>query len=98
MPRRLALWPAEPQNWLFDAGLFSLGLGSSTPVAVQLAYGVWMFGVVLRWDLGIARAAGHPPVVKRFMAHVRKVERTTGVILLSLVAGMPGRSACKNSL
>jgi threonine/homoserine/homoserine lactone efflux protein len=78
----------NPKNSLFYASLFSLGFGPSTPVAVQVAYGVWMFAVVLLWDLGIARAAGHPPVVKRFMAHVRKVERATGVILLSLAAGI----------
>jgi len=78
----------NPKNSLFYASLFSLGFGPSTPMAVQLAYGTWMFAVVLLWDLGIARAAGHPPVVKRFMAHVRKVERATGVILLSLAAGI----------
>lgn len=78
----------NPKNSLFYASLFSLGFGPSTPLAVQLAYGVWMFAVVLLWDLGLARAAGHPPVVKRFMAHVRKVERATGVVLLSLAAGI----------
>ena len=78
----------NPKNSLFYASLFSLGFGPSTPMAVQLAYGVWMFAVVLLWDLALARAAGHPPVVKRFMAHVRKVERATGVILLSLAAGI----------
>lgn len=78
----------NPKNSLFYASLFSLGFGPSTPMAVQLAYGTWMFAVVLLWDLGIARAAGHPPVVRRFMAHVRKVERATGVILLSLAAGI----------
>lgn len=67
----------NPKNSLFYASLFSLGFGPSTP-----------FAVVLLWDLGIARAAGHPPVVKRFMAHVRKVERATGVVLLSLAAGI----------
>lgn len=44
--------------------------------------------VGLLWDWGLARAAGHPPVVKRFMTHVRQVERTTGVILLGLAAGI----------
>jgi len=44
--------------------------------------------VVLVWDLCIARAAGHPPVVRRFMAHVRKVERVTGAVLLSIAAGI----------
>lgn len=78
----------NPKNSLFYASLFSLGFGPSTPMAVQLAYGTWMFAVVLLWDLGIARAAGHPPVVRRFMAHVHKLERATGVILLSLAAGI----------
>lgn len=78
----------NPKNSLFYASLFSLGFGPSTPMVVQLAYGVWMFAVVLLWDLGLARAAGHPLVVKRFMTHVRKVERATGVILLGLAAGI----------
>jgi len=78
----------NPKNSLFYASLFSLGFGSTTPLAVQLAYGTWMFAVVLLWELGIARAAGHPPVVRRFMLHVRKVERATGVILLSIAAGI----------
>jgi threonine/homoserine/homoserine lactone efflux protein len=78
----------NPKNSLFYASLFSLGFGPATPLAVQLAYGLWMFLAVLLWDLGIARAAGHPPVVARFMTHVRKVERATGVILLSLAAGI----------
>jgi len=78
----------NPKNSLFYASLFSLGFGPATPLTVQLAYGTWMFAVVLLWDLVIARAAGHPPVVRHFMAHVRKVERATGVILLSLAAGI----------
>lgn len=78
----------NPKNSLFYASLFSLGFGPDTPRVVQLAYGVWMFSAVLIWDLCIARAAGHPPVVRRFMAHVRKVERVTGGVLLSLAAGI----------
>ncbi len=78
----------NPKNSLFYASLFSLGFGPTTPLPVQLAYGAWMFAAVLLWDLGIARAVGHPPVVKRFMAHVRKVERATGVVLLSIAAGI----------
>lgn len=78
----------NPKNSLFYASLFSLGFGPATPSVVQWAYGIWMFAAVLLWDLGIARAAGYPPVVKRFMAHVRQVERATGVILLSIAAGI----------
>ncbi len=78
----------NPKNSLFYASLFSLGFERETTSGVQTAYGVWMFSVVLLWDLCIARAAGHPPVVRRFMAHVRKVERVTGAVLLSIAAGI----------
>lgn len=75
--------PEIPRTLLFYASLFSLGFGRETSFDVQLAYGAWMFSVVLL-DLGIARAVGHPPVVRRFMAHIRKIERATGVVLLRL--------------
>lgn len=78
----------NPKNSLFYASLFSLGFERDTTMAVQTAYGAWMFAAVLLWDLCIARAAGHPPVVRRFMAHVRKVERVTGVVLLGLAGGI----------
>ena len=80
----------NPKNSLFYASLFSLGFERGTSFGVQLGYGVWMFAAVLIWDLCIARAAGHPPIVRRFMAHVRKVERITGVVLLGIAAGIVG--------
>ena len=78
----------NPKNSLFYASLFSLGLEHETPLGLQLAYGAWMFMAVLLWDLCIACAAGHPPLVKRFIVHVRKVERVTGAVLLSIAAGI----------
>ena len=78
----------NPKNSLFYASLFSLGFDQGTPNHIQMAFGLWMFAAVLIWDLGVARAAGHPPVVRRFMAHVRKIERATGAILLALAAGI----------
>lgn len=78
----------NPKNSLFYASLFSLCFGPETPFGIELAYGAWMFSVVLLWDLGIARAAGHPRVIRRFMEHIRKVERMTGAVLLSIAAGI----------
>ena len=78
----------NPKNSLFYASLFSLGLEHDTPLSLQLAYGLWMFLAVLGWDLCIARAAGHPFMVRRFIAHVRKLERVTGAVLLSIAAGI----------
>lgn len=78
----------NPKNSLFYASLFSLGFSPDTAFGVRLGYGVWMFLAVFLWDLCIAHAAGHPPIVRRFIAHVRQVERVTGVVLLSIAAGI----------
>lgn len=80
----------NPKNSLFYASLFSLGFERETGWLVQAAYGLWMFSVVLLWDLCIARAAGHPPLVRRFMAHVGKLERVTGAVLLGIAAAIAG--------
>ena len=80
----------NPKNILFYASLFSLGLAPDTPHTLQIAFGLWMFMVVLLWDIGIAHLAGHPAVVRRFLAHIRRIEQATGVILLALAAGMAG--------
>ena len=80
----------NPKNSLFYASLFSLGFARETALGVQIGYGLWMFAVVLAWDCAIARAAGHPRVVRRFMAHVRTLERVTGAVLLGIAAAIAG--------
>ena len=80
----------NPKNSLFYASLFSLGFARETSLGVQIGYGFWMFGAVLAWDCVIAHAAGHPRVVRRFMAHVRTLERATGVVLLGIAAAIAG--------
>ena len=80
----------NPKNSLFYASLFSLGFARETALGVQIGYGLWMFGTVLAWDCAIARAAGHPRVVHRFIAHVRTLERATGVVLLGIAAAIAG--------
>lgn len=74
----------NPKNALFYASLFSLLAGSATPFAVQCVYGVWMFGVVLAWDLALAALIGHPAIVARCARHLHQVERLTGGLLLML--------------
>lgn len=99
--RRVGLWWVEfrtgflsgilnPKNSLFYASLFSLGFDRETPLGVQLGYGVWMFLAVLLWDLGVARAIGYPSVVRRFRTHVRRIERLTGGILMSMALVIAG--------
>ncbi|SPA38628.1 neutral amino-acid efflux system [Cupriavidus taiwanensis] len=78
----------NPKNGLFYASLFSVLAASSTPPAVQLAYGVWMFAVVLGWDLLVAYGIGHPAIAARFGRSVRWVERATGAVLWLLALGV----------
>ncbi|WP_161786858.1 LysE family transporter [Cupriavidus sp. SK-4] len=59
----------NPKNGLFYASLFSVLAASRTPPAVQLAYGAWMFAVVLGWDLLVAYGIGHPAVRTLFLSH-----------------------------
>ena len=80
----------NPKNSLFYTSLFSLGFDGATPLGVRLACGVWMFALVLVWDLGVARAAGHPPILRRFQAHIRMLERLTGTVLLTVAAAIAG--------
>jgi len=80
----------NPKNSLFYASLFSLGFNAATPLGIRLASGAWMFSAVFLWDLGVAHAAGHPSVMRRFRAHVRRLERLTGVVLLVVAAAIAG--------
>ncbi|WP_427311357.1 LysE family translocator [Cupriavidus sp. H39] len=78
----------NPKNGLFYASLFSVLAASRTPQAVQLAYGAWMFAVVLGWDLLVAYGIGHPALAARFGRSVRWVERLTGAVLWLLALGV----------
>lgn len=76
----------NPKNALFYASLFTLLAGTAREV--QALYGLWMVSVVLGWDLLVAVAAGHPYVVRRFVKHLRWIERGTGGVLLTIAAGI----------
>ncbi|NOV27335.1 LysE family translocator [Cupriavidus necator] len=78
----------NPKNGLFYATLFSVLAANRTPPAAQLAYGAWMFAVVLGWDLLVAYGIGHPALAKRFGRSVRWVERLTGAVLWLLALGV----------
>ncbi len=77
----------NPKNALFYASLFSLLAGEHTGIGAQLAYGLWMFGVVLGWDLLVAAGIGHPAAVAWFARYNAAVERVTGAVLLLIAAG-----------
>ena len=78
----------NPKNGLFYASLFAVLAGRSTPLVTQAAYGLWMFGAVLLWDIAVAGAVRHPAVLGRFVRSVRVVERATGVVLWGMAVAV----------
>jgi threonine/homoserine/homoserine lactone efflux protein len=78
----------NPKNGLFYASLFAVLAGRHTPLGAQAAYGVWMFGVVLLWDVAVAAAVRHPAIMGRFARSVRTVERMTGIVLWGMAVAV----------
>ena len=75
----------NPKNALFYASLVA-ALGPARWLGRDLAYAVWMFAVVLGWDLLVAAMIGHRAVLHRFIAALPWLERLTGVVLLAMGA------------
>ena len=76
----------NPKNALFYASLFAFVGAESADAAVLFGYGVWMFSVVLGWDMFVARMAGHPAVVGRMAAHAGRFSLATGAVFFVLAA------------
>ncbi|NMG36586.1 LysE family transporter [Azoarcus sp. TTM-91] len=84
----------NPKNALFYASLAAmLAGGPHTSPAWKLAYGCWMFSIVLLWDLLVAAAIGNRAVLQRFTDALPWLERTTGMILILLALGVMGMLA-----
>ena len=80
----------NPKNALFYASLATLLTGGPHDTSGwKFLYGLWMFSMVLFWDLLIASLIGHPRVVKRFGALLPGLERLSGVLLILVALGVP---------
>lgn len=78
----------NPKNSLFYVSLFTLVIQHNTPLVIQCGYGLWMFAVVLLWDLCVAWAVGHPSVMARLERHARGLEKLTGAALFTVAASI----------
>lgn len=76
----------NPKNALFYVSLASV-VASSSP-AWKLFYGLWMFSVVLAWDLVVAMAIGNLRVRQWFSHRLPGFERLSGVVLIALAIGV----------
>ena len=76
----------NPKNALFYASLASMVASAST--GWKSAYAVWMFSIVLLWDLLVAVAIGNQRVLRRFARSLPWLERASGLMLVILAAAL----------
>lgn len=78
----------NPKNALFYASLASMLNGPYATTGWKTFYGVWMFGVVLLWDILIAFTIGNPYILRRFERALPWLERISGGMLILLALGV----------
>ncbi|MDH0301848.1 MULTISPECIES: LysE family translocator [unclassified Pseudomonas] len=76
----------NPKNALFYASLASMV--ASIDAMLKLAYGTWMFAIVLAWDLLVALMIGNRQVLRRFAHVLPWLERASGLMLVLLAGGV----------
>ena len=74
----------NPKNALFYVSLATLIGGSHTALSLKVVYGIWMFSIVLLWDLLVALFIGNELILKYFSQMLPWLERISGVILIGL--------------
>lgn len=74
----------NPKNALFYVSLATLIGGSNTAVGLKSVYAIWMFCVVLLWDLLVAVFISNRVVLQYFSRILPSLERISGVILIGL--------------
>lgn len=76
----------NPKNALFYLSLASLLTGHQPLLLV--GYGVWMFSIVLLWDMFVAVALGSRRSLARIGHIVPRITTTAGVLLVLIGIGM----------
>ena len=74
----------NPKNGLFYLGLFSFALARETPFGVRALYGVWMFAVVLGWDVLLVLCLRTSAATNLLHRHRPMIEGVAGACLLGL--------------
>ena len=71
----------NPKNAVFYLSLFTLMVSPETPLDLRAAYGVWMTGVVLVWDMLLASLLSGKKVKQRLGKWVFFLEKAAGGLL-----------------
>lgn len=73
----------NPKNAIFYLSLFTVMVSVETRLGVRILYALWMMGIVLVWDIGVASAFGNACVKKILGRWVFRIEKISGVLLAS---------------
>ena len=77
----------NPKNALFYASLAAMLTGPHASIGWKTVYGVWMFSIVLLWDMLVASMIGNNAILRRFARALPWLERVSGVVLILLAVG-----------
>lgn len=77
----------NPKNALAYASFASIITATQNTLGWKLAYGIWMFSIVLLWDVLVAFLMGNERVLRRFGRLLPLLERGAGTMLLLMGLG-----------
>jgi threonine/homoserine/homoserine lactone efflux protein len=77
----------NPKNALFYASLAAMLTGPHASMGWKTVYGVWMFSLVLLWDMLVAGLIGNDAILRRFARALPWLERASGAVLILLALG-----------
>ncbi|CUZ94230.1 LysE family translocator [Pseudomonas aeruginosa] len=78
----------NPKNALFYASLAAMLTGAHASAGWKTIYGVWMFSIVLLWDVLVAVLIGNQAVLRRFARALPWLERISGAMLILLAVAV----------
>jgi len=71
----------NPKNAIFYLSLFTAMVAPQTSLAVRGLYGLWMAGLVLFWDMGLAMVVGNARIKNRLGVWIFRIEKFAGAML-----------------
>ncbi|KCX77599.1 lysE type translocator family protein [Acinetobacter baumannii 754286] len=74
----------NPKATIFFLAIFTTIVSTTTPMKVQVSYGVWMCMVNAIWFMVVSVLFAQPIVRKRFLEFGVYFERVMGVLLIGI--------------
>ncbi|WP_448871177.1 LysE family translocator [Desulfobulbus propionicus] len=71
----------NPKNIIFYLSLFTAMVSPRTSLGMRDLYGLWMTGLVLAWDMGVAVTLGNSRVKARLGNWIFRIEKFSGAML-----------------